>query len=218
MHFFKYSFCCVFIIPTNIIVIYQKINKFKNLKRIVLAVLERNGLWEKWKYYFDNNKHYPKNRVTAHIGWETLVWHLHGGMELLTVVVVIIWYYYHIICIYLNYCAHQLFSYSNIGTVNTVSGVISPTNLSLLSNPGGSPSSSSGGGGGGSRSRGHSQTTLPRWNTQCQSGQPFITLDEDYMMTPLMSGNGGQGNGGTLIDDGKSLSFECIVWYTLVLI
>ncbi|KAL4104857.1 hypothetical protein QTP88_020133 [Uroleucon formosanum] len=98
----------------------------------------------------------------------------------------------------------QLFSYSNIGTVNTVTGVISPTNLSLLSNPGGSPSSSSGGGNGGSgRSRGHSQTTLPRWNTQCSSGPPFITLDEDYMMTPLMSGNGGQGNGGTLIDDGK---------------
>ncbi|XP_025418335.1 nuclear factor 1 X-type isoform X5 [Sipha flava] len=100
----------------------------------------------------------------------------------------------------------QLFSYSNIGTVNAVSGVISPTNLSLLSNPGGSPSSSSGGGGGGGgggRSRGHSQTTLPRWNTQCSSGQPFITLDEDYMMTPLMSGNGGQGNAGTLIDDDR---------------
>ncbi|XP_026816381.1 nuclear factor 1 X-type isoform X1 [Rhopalosiphum maidis] len=98
----------------------------------------------------------------------------------------------------------QLFSYSNIGTVNTVTGVISPTNLSLLSNPGGSPSSSSGGGnGGGSRSRGHSQTTLPRWNTQCSSGPPFITLDEDYMMTPLMSGNGGQGNGATLIDDDR---------------
>lgn len=88
--------------------------------------------------------------------------------------------------------------------MNTVTGVISPTNLSLLSNPGGSPSSSSGGGNGGSgRSRGHSQTTLPRWNTQCSAGPPFITLDEDYMMTPLMSGNGGQGNGGTLIDDGK---------------
>ncbi|VVC45827.1 Hypothetical protein CINCED_3A011419 [Cinara cedri] len=105
----------------------------------------------------------------------------------------------------------QLFSYSNIGTVNAVTGVISPTNLSLLSNPGGSPSSSSGGGGGGNggngngggRSRGHSQTTLPRWNTQCSSGQPFITLDEDYMMTPLMSGNGGQGNAGTLIDDDR---------------
>lgn len=104
----------------------------------------------------------------------------------------------------------QLFSYSNIGTVNTVTGVISPTNLSLLSNPGGSPSSSSGGGNGGSgRSRGHSQTTLPRWNTQCSSGPPFITLDEDYMMTPLMSGNGGQGNGGTLIDDGKY--YLCII-------
>ncbi|CAH1731890.1 unnamed protein product [Aphis gossypii] len=99
----------------------------------------------------------------------------------------------------------QLFSYSNIGTVNTVTGVISPTNLSLLSNPGGSPSSSSGGGngGGGGRSRGHSQTTLPRWNTQCSSGPPFITLDEDYMMTPLMSGNGGQVNGATLIDDDR---------------
>jgi len=107
----------------------------------------------------------------------------------------------------------QLFSYSNIGTVNTVTGVISPTNLSLLSNPGGSPSSSSGGGNGGSgRSRGHSQTTLPRWNTQCSSGPPFITLDEDYMMTPLMSGNGGQGNGGTLIDDGKY--YLCILFFT----
>lgn len=107
-----------------------------------------------------------------------------------------------IIVHYCVLCARQLFSYSNIGTVNAVTGVISPTNLSLLSNPGGSPSSSSGGGGAG-RSRGHSQTTLPRWNTQCSSGQPFITLDEDYMMTPLMSGNGGQGNAGTLIDDGN---------------
>lgn len=94
----------------------------------------------------------------------------------------------------------QLFSYSNIGTVNTVSGVISPTNLSLLSNPGGgSPTSSSGGG----RSRCHSQTTLPRWNAQCSAGPPFITLDEDYMMTPLMSGNGGQGSASALIDDGE---------------
>jgi hypothetical protein len=115
----------------------------------------------------------------------------------------------------------QLFSYSNIGTVNAVSGVISPTNLSLLSNPGGSPSSSSGGGGGGGgggRSRGHSQTTLPRWNTQCSSGQPFITLDEDYMMTPLMSGNGGQGNAGTLIDDGLHILLLLLLSLLLLLL
>lgn len=127
-----------------------------------------------------------------------------------TVIITVVLYTY-VVCV----CCitQQLFSYSNIGTVNTVTGVISPTNLSLLSNPGGSPSSSSGGGNGGSgRSRGHSQTTLPRWNTQCSSGPPFITLDEDYMMTPLMSGNGGQGNGGTLIDDGKY--YLCILLVT----
>lgn len=124
-----------------------------------------------------------------------------------TVILTVVLYTY-VVCVYIT---QQLFSYSNIGTVNTVTGVISPTNLSLLSNPGGSPSSSSGGGNGGSgRSRGHSQTTLPRWNTQCSSGPPFITLDEDYMMTPLMSGNGGQGNGGTLIDDGKY--YLCILF------
>lgn len=111
---------------------------------------------------------------------------------------------FFILSLSLLFSARQLFSYSNIGTVNTVTGVISPTNLSLLSSSGGggggsSPSSSSGGG----RSRCHSQTTLPRWNAQCPTGQPFITLDEDYMMTPLMSGNGGQGNGSALIDDGK---------------
>lgn len=115
-------------------------------------------------------------------------------------------YYYRCDCYHSVYVV-QLFSYSNIGSVNTVSGVISPTNLSLLSNPGGSPSSSSGGNG---RPRGHSQTTLPRWNTQCPSGPPFITLDEDYMMTPLMSGNGGQGNAGTLIDDGKPILYAII--------
>ncbi|XP_050439529.1 nuclear factor 1 X-type isoform X2 [Adelges cooleyi] len=90
----------------------------------------------------------------------------------------------------------QLFSYSNIGSVNTVSGVISPTNLSLLTNAGSTSPSST-------RPRGHSQTTLPRWNTQCTSAPPFISLEEEYMMTPLMSGNNGQGNGGSLMDDDR---------------
>jgi len=88
----------------------------------------------------------------------------------------------------------QLFSYSNIGTVNTVSGVISPTNLSLLSNPGGG-SPTSGANNRPNRGSGGTQM-LPRWNT------PFITLDEEYnMMTPLIGA--GHNNAGNLIDDGK---------------
>lgn len=143
----------------------------------------------------------------THIEYNTLNINI-TALRCMTISSIVLFCYYHRISVHVCVCVYitqQLFSYSNIGTVNTVTGVISPTNLSLLSNPGGSPSSSSGGGngGGGGRSRGHSQTTLPRWNTQCSSGPPFITLDEDYMMTPLMSGNGGQVNGATLIDDGK---------------
>jgi hypothetical protein len=81
----------------------------------------------------------------------------------------------------------QLFSYSNITPTSGMSGVISPTNLSLF------PSSGGGGGGRGSRS-----TPLPRWNT------PFINLDEniDYtMVSPLMPGPS-EPNTATLIDDG----------------
>ncbi|XP_050531243.1 nuclear factor 1 X-type isoform X12 [Daktulosphaira vitifoliae] len=89
----------------------------------------------------------------------------------------------------------QLFSYSNLGSVNTVSGVISPTNLSLLTNAGSTSPTSN-------RSRSHSQTTLPRWNSQCTTS-PFITLEEEYMMTPLMTSSNGQGNGGSLIDDDR---------------
>jgi len=85
-----------------------------------------------------------------------------------------------------------LFSYSNIGTVNAVSGVISPTNLSLLSHPGDGPSP----GGAVNNRPNRPAQMLPRWNT------PFITLDEDYnMMTPLIGT--GHNNGGALIDDGK---------------
>ncbi|CAG7785226.1 unnamed protein product [Allacma fusca] len=81
----------------------------------------------------------------------------------------------------------QLFSYSNINPVSGMSGVISPTNLSLFP-----PSSNSG-----SRNAGSRSTPLPRWNA------PFISLDEniDYtMVSPLMPGPT-EPNTATLIDD-----------------
>lgn len=92
----------------------------------------------------------------------------------------------------------QLFSYPSIGAVGGMSGVISPTNLSLFSSPVtvNSP-----------RSNRHSTGTIqPRWNTQSapSAPQPFITLDEDYMMTPLIAGTTAEANG-SLMDDGEWL-------------
>lgn len=67
--------------------------------------------------------------------------------------------------------AHQLFSYTNISPVNAMSGMISPTNLSMFTSPATTPRSTP------------RTTPVPRWNG------PFITLDEnlDYnMMAGLM--------------------------------
>jgi len=85
----------------------------------------------------------------------------------------------------------QLFSYPSISPVSamSVSGVISPTNLSLFTSPVTTPRTTP------------RSTPIPRWNA------PFISLDEDYnMITPLMSGNGNntETNAGALIDDGMS--------------
>ncbi|PSN55779.1 hypothetical protein C0J52_02515 [Blattella germanica] len=82
----------------------------------------------------------------------------------------------------------SLFSYPSISPVSamSVSGVISPTNLSLFTSPVTTPRTTP------------RSTPIPRWNA------PFISLDEDYnMMTPLMSGNGNnpESNPGTLMDD-----------------
>jgi nuclear factor I len=92
----------------------------------------------------------------------------------------------------------QLFSYPSLSPVSGMSGVISPTNLSLFSSPiVGSPRTSSRGG-------------LPRWTPPGPTappppppgpGPPFITLEEDYMMTPLISTSNNEAN--SLIDDGK---------------
>lgn len=82
----------------------------------------------------------------------------------------------------------QLFSYSSISPVSAMSGVISPTNLSMFSSPVTTPRTTP------------RSTPIPRWNT------PFISLDEEYnMMTPLISGNGqnAEPNSGALMDDGK---------------
>ncbi|XP_069694236.1 nuclear factor 1 X-type isoform X8 [Periplaneta americana] len=82
----------------------------------------------------------------------------------------------------------QLFSYPSISPVSamSVSGVISPTNLSLFTSPVTTPRTTP------------RSTPIPRWNA------PFISLDEDYnMITPLMSGNGNnpEANAGALMDD-----------------
>ncbi|KAK7790619.1 hypothetical protein R5R35_005602 [Gryllus longicercus] len=82
----------------------------------------------------------------------------------------------------------QLFSYPSISPVGAMSGVISPTNLSMFTSPVTTPRTTP------------RSTPIPRWNT------PFISLDEDYnMMTPLISGNGStaEPNTGTLMDDDR---------------
>ncbi|CAA9995340.1 unnamed protein product [Nesidiocoris tenuis] len=92
----------------------------------------------------------------------------------------------------------QLFSYPNLSPMGGMSGVISPTNLSLFSTPItiGSPRTSSRG-------------ALPRWTPPGPAappppppgpGPPFITLEEDYMMTPLISSSNHET--AALIDDG----------------
>ncbi|GFX24426.1 hypothetical protein TNCV_992411 [Trichonephila clavipes] len=71
--------------------------------------------------------------------------------------------------------AHQLFSYTNISPVNAMSGMISPTNLSMFTSPSNTPRTTP------------RTTPVPRWNAA-----PFITLDEnlDYnMMAGLMPTN-----------------------------
>ncbi|XP_014250410.1 nuclear factor 1 C-type isoform X1 [Cimex lectularius] len=91
----------------------------------------------------------------------------------------------------------QLFSYPNLSPMGGMSGVISPTNLSLFSTQitVGSPRTSSRG-------------TLPRWTPPGATappppgpGPPFITLEEDYMMTPLISSSNHETS--ALIDDDR---------------
>ena len=73
-----------------------------------------------------------------------------------------------------------------------MSGVISPTNLSLFSSPVATP-----------RSTPNARTTpVPRWNTGS-----FIALDDnmDYsMMSPLIAGTNQDQQGPPLMDDGKT--------------
>ncbi len=78
-----------------------------------------------------------------------------------------------------------------------MSGVISPTNLSLFSAPVAVNSP---------RSGRHPSAGQPRWNTQnAASAPPFISLEEEYMMTPLIAGTTAEGNA-TLMDDGMRRS------------
>ncbi|OWF34916.1 nuclear factor 1 X-type-like isoform X2 [Mizuhopecten yessoensis] len=68
---------------------------------------------------------------------------------------------------------HQVFSYPSLSPVNALSGVISPTTLSLIASPVGTPRSTP------------RSTPIPRWTT------PFIPLDEgmDYnMLANIMHG------------------------------
>ncbi|KAL5021707.1 hypothetical protein ScPMuIL_000862 [Solemya velum] len=68
---------------------------------------------------------------------------------------------------------HQVFTYPSISPVNAISGVISPTTLSLIASPVGTPRTTP------------RSTPIPRWTT------PFIPLDEgmDYsMLANLMHG------------------------------
>lgn len=104
----------------------------------------------------------------------------------------------------------QLFTYTNIGPVGGMSGVISPTNLSLFSS---SPSSHGSASGNGSGDAGpgsansprtitanqHAVRSVPRWNTGS-----FMTLDDnmDYsMMSPLIAAGSQDQQGPPLMDD-----------------
>ncbi|XP_054717542.1 uncharacterized protein LOC129226939 [Uloborus diversus] len=85
--------------------------------------------------------------------------------------------------------AHQLFPYTNISPVNAMSGMISPTNLSMFTSPATTPRSTP------------RTTPVPRWNA------PFITLDEnlDYnMMAGLMPGSNADADAPHIIEaDGE---------------
>nr|XP_018914767.1 PREDICTED: nuclear factor 1 X-type isoform X3 [Bemisia tabaci] len=88
----------------------------------------------------------------------------------------------------------QLFSYPSINPVSAMSGVISPTNLSLFSTPITVTSPRS--------NPRHPPPSLPRWNPSAPSGSaPFISLDEDYMMTPLISATSADNSSTGLMDD-----------------
>uniref|UniRef100_A0A8D8X2D3 Nuclear factor 1 n=1 Tax=Cacopsylla melanoneura TaxID=428564 RepID=A0A8D8X2D3_9HEMI len=91
----------------------------------------------------------------------------------------------------------QLFSYPSINSVTAMSGVISPTNLSLFSSPVTVTSPMR-------PVQRHPSSNLPRWTptsgTNNTGPSPFISLDEDYMMTPLISGNNNE-TSSALIDD-----------------
>lgn len=82
----------------------------------------------------------------------------------------------------------QLFSYPAISSMSGMSGVISPTNLSLYGTPV-------------SAARSAARGAVPRWNP------PFITLEEDFgMMThgqmPISSNNPDT-NSVILMDEGR---------------
>lgn len=82
----------------------------------------------------------------------------------------------------------QLFTYSSMSPVSAMSGVISPTSMSLFTSPGTTP-----------RTTPRSTPPVPRWNT------PFINLDEnmDYTtMSTLMPTLPADATSAQLIEDG----------------
>ena len=84
----------------------------------------------------------------------------------------------------------QLFTYSSMSPVSAMSGVISPTSMSLFTSPGSTPRSTP-------RS---TPPAVPRWNT------PFISLDEnmDYTtMSTLMPTLPADAASAQLIEDGE---------------
>lgn len=88
----------------------------------------------------------------------------------------------------------QLFSYTNISPVNAMSGMISPTNLSMFTSPATTPRSTP------------RTTPVPRWNG------PFITLDEnlDYnMMAGLMPNTNTDPDGPHIIEAEGEIEGKC---------
>lgn len=81
-----------------------------------------------------------------------------------------------------------MFTYPSLSPVNAISGVISPTTLSLITSPGVTPRTTP------------RSTPIPRWTT------PFIPLDEGMDYSMLANFMHGVNNDEPLLSEGKILT------------
>jgi len=88
----------------------------------------------------------------------------------------------------------QVFTYPSLSPVNAISGVISPTTLSLITSPGVTPRTTP------------RSTPIPRWTT------PFIPLDEGMDYSMLANFMHGVNNDEPLLSEGKILTTVAGIW------